>query len=70
MIVFANDVSFGIYVVYITKQIIFFKIVTSLQMARDSLRKVQLDQQNNGRNIILFDVYFGNFPNFNILIMI
>ena len=39
-------------------------------MARISLIDEKLDWQNNGRNIILFDVYFGKFFNCNILIMI
>ena len=42
---------------------------TSLQMARISLIGEILDLQNNGRNIILFDVYFGKLFYFNILIM-
>ena len=29
----------------------------------------KLDQQNNGRNIILFDVFFGKLFNYNILII-
>ena len=36
-------------------------------MARISLID---EKQNNGRNIILFDVYFGKLFNFNIFIMI
>ena len=44
--------------------------VTSLQMARISLIDETLDLQNNGRNIILFEFYFGIFFNFNIFIMI
>ena len=43
---------------------------TSLQMARISLIDEKLVKQNNGRNIILFDVFFGKLFNFNILIMI
>ena len=46
---------------------------TSLQMVRISLMDKKLDEQNNGRNIILhnlFDVYFGKLFNFNMLIMI
>ena len=39
-------------------------------MARISLIDEKLDKQNNGRNIILFDVFFGKLFNFNILIMI
>ena len=39
-------------------------------MARISLIDEKLDLQNNGRNIILFDVYFGKMFNFNILFMI
>ena len=43
---------------------------TSLQMAQISLIVEKLDYQNNGRNIILFDVFFGKLFNFNIFIMI
>ena len=43
---------------------------TSLQMVRISLIDKKLDQQNNGKDIILFDVYFGKLFNFNIFIMI
>ena len=43
---------------------------TSLQMARISLIDEKLVSQNNGRNIILLDVYFGKLFNFNVLIMI
>ena len=39
---------------------------TSLHMARISLIEEKLDWQNNGRNIILFEVYYGIFFNFNI----
>ena len=42
---------------------------TSLQMVRISLMDKKLDEQNNGRNIILhnlFDVYFGKLFDFNI----
>ena len=39
-------------------------------MARISLIDEKPDSQNNGRNIILFDVYFGKLFNFNIFIMI
>ena len=39
-------------------------------MARISLIDEKLVEQNNGRNIILFDAYFGKLFNFNILIMI
>ena len=39
-------------------------------MARISLKDEKLDKQNNGRNIILFDVYFGKLFNLNIFIMI
>ena len=39
-------------------------------MALISVIDEKLDKQNNGRNIILFDVYFGKLLNFNILIMI
>ena len=42
---------------------------TSLQMARISLIDEKLDEHNNGRNIILLDVYFGKLINFKILIM-
>ena len=38
-------------------------------MAWISLIDKKLDQQNNGRNVILFDVYFGKLFNFNIIIM-
>ena len=44
--------------------------LTSLQMARISAIDKKLDQQNKGRNIIWFDVYFGKLFNFNIFIMI
>ena len=30
---------------------------------------LQLDSQNNGKNVILFDVYCGKLINFNILII-
>ena len=43
---------------------------TFLQMAQISLINEKLYQQNNGRNIILFDVYFGKLFNFKIFIMI
>ena len=39
-------------------------------MARISLIDQKLDKQINGRNIILFDVYFEKLFNFNILIML
>ena len=43
---------------------------TSLQMAWISLIDEKLDKQHNGRNIILFDVYFEKLFNFNIFFMI
>ena len=39
-------------------------------MARISLIDEKLDSKNNGRNVILFDVYFGKLFNFSIFIMI
>ena len=42
---------------------------TSLQMAWISLINEKLVSQNNSRNMILFDVYFGKLFNFNILIL-
>ena len=36
-------------------------------MAQISLIDEKLDSQNNGRNTILFDVYFGKLFNFKIL---
>ena len=42
----------------------------SLQIARISLIDEKLDQQNNGGNIILFDVYFAKLFKYNILIML
>ena len=44
--------------------------LTSLQMALNSLIDEKLDEQNNGKNIILFDVYYGKLFIFNVLIMI
>ena len=44
--------------------------LTSLQMARISLIDEKFDSQNNGRNIILFDVFVGKLFNFNIYITI
>ena len=41
-----------------------------MQMARISLIDEKLVEHNNGKNIILFDVYFGKLFNFNISIMI
>ena len=38
-------------------------------MVRIPLIDEKLDKQINGRNIILFDVYFGKLFNFKILIM-
>ena len=42
---------------------------TTLQMARISWIDEKLDQQNDGRNIILFKVYFGKLFTYDILIM-
>ena len=42
---------------------------TSLQMAWISLINEKLVSQNDSRNLILFDVYFGKLFNFNILIL-
>ena len=41
-----------------------------LAYGADLIEDEKLDKQNNGRNIILFDVFFGNLFNFNIFIMI
>ena len=41
-----------------------------LQITRISLLDEKLDSQNNGRNIILFYVYFGKLFYFNIFIII
>ena len=43
---------------------------TSLPMARISFIDEKLYSQNKGRNMILFDVYFGKLFNFNILIQL
>ena len=43
---------------------------TSLPMARISFMDEKLNSQNNGRNMILFYVYFGKLFNFNILIQL